>query len=89
MTEFEKVVLEDKPDLLLVVGDVDSIIACSLVAIKLGISVAHMEAGLRSFDRGMPEVINRILTDRISNYLFVNITQKIETDFFKKSRFLC
>lgn len=71
MIEFERVVLEEKPDLVLVVGDVNSTIACSLVAVKLGVQVAHVEAGLRSFDPGMPEEINRILTDRISEYLFV------------------
>ncbi len=70
MTEFEPVVLEHKPDWVLVVGDVNSTIACALVSAKLGIKVAHVEAGLRSRDRSMPEEINRILTDSISDLLF-------------------
>lgn len=69
MTEFEPVVLREKPDWVLVVGDVNSTIACALVAVKLGIKVAHVEAGLRSRDRAMPEEINRILTDSISDLL--------------------
>ncbi len=70
MIEFEKVLLKHSPKIIVVVGDVNSTIACSLVASKLGIKVAHIEAGLRSFDRSMPEEINRILTDAISDYLF-------------------
>lgn len=70
MTEFEPVVLAEKPDWVLVVGDVNSTIACALVCSKLGIKVAHVEAGLRSRDRSMPEEINRILTDSISDLLF-------------------
>lgn len=69
MIEFEPVVLEHKPDWVLVVGDVNSTIACALVCSKLGVKVAHVEAGLRSRDRTMPEEINRILTDQISDLL--------------------
>ena len=72
MMEFEKVLISEKPDLVIVVGDVNSTVACSLVAAKLNIKVAHVEAGLRSFDRTMPEEINRLLTDAISDYLFVS-----------------
>ncbi|MBP2678990.1 MAG: UDP-N-acetyl glucosamine 2-epimerase [Deltaproteobacteria bacterium] len=71
MIAFEKVLLEDRPDLVVVVGDVNSTVACSLTAKKLGVRVAHVEAGLRSFDMGMPEEINRKLTDAISDLLFV------------------
>jgi UDP-N-acetylglucosamine 2-epimerase (non-hydrolysing) len=70
MTEFEPVVLAEKPDWVVVVGDVNSTIACALVCSKLGVKVAHVEAGLRSLDRSMPEEINRILTDSISDLLF-------------------
>ena len=78
MMEFEKVLLNEKPDLVIVVGDVNSTIACSLTAVKLGIKVAHVEAGLRSFDRSMPEEINRILTDSISDFLFVTEKSGLE-----------
>jgi UDP-N-acetylglucosamine 2-epimerase (non-hydrolysing) len=70
MTAFEPVVIEHKPDAVLVVGDVNSTIACGLVAVKLGVPLIHVEAGLRSFDRTMPEEINRVLTDAISDLLF-------------------
>lgn len=69
MTAFEPIVLQEKPDWVLVVGDVNSTIACALVCAKLGVRVAHVEAGLRSRDRSMPEEINRILTDAISDLL--------------------
>ncbi|MFH1417820.1 MAG: UDP-N-acetylglucosamine 2-epimerase (non-hydrolyzing) [Planctomycetota bacterium] len=71
MARFEPVLLENRPDWLFVVGDVNSTIACALVASKLGVKIAHVEAGLRSFDRSMPEEINRVLTDRLSDLLFV------------------
>jgi UDP-N-acetylglucosamine 2-epimerase (non-hydrolysing) len=70
MKAFEPVVLEQRPDAVVVVGDVNSTIACGLVAVKLGVTLVHVEAGLRSFDRGMPEEINRVLTDSISGLLF-------------------
>jgi UDP-N-acetylglucosamine 2-epimerase (non-hydrolysing) len=72
MVEFEKVLHQLRPDLVIVVGDVNSTIACSLTSAKMGIPVAHVEAGLRSFDRTMPEEINRLLTDAIADYLFVS-----------------
>jgi UDP-N-acetylglucosamine 2-epimerase (non-hydrolysing) len=78
MVAFEKILLEETPDLVIVAGDVNSTIACSLVARKLQIRVAHVEAGLRSFDWQMPEEINRILTDTISDYLFVSEKSGLE-----------
>jgi UDP-N-acetylglucosamine 2-epimerase (non-hydrolysing) len=70
MIEFEKVLLQKRPDLVIVVGDVNSTLACALSSAKLNIPVAHVEAGVRSFDRSMPEEINRVVTDSISTYLF-------------------
>jgi UDP-N-acetylglucosamine 2-epimerase (non-hydrolysing) len=70
MMRFEPVLLDYRPDWVVVYGDVNSTLACSLVSTKLGFKVAHVEAGLRSFDRSMPEEINRILTDQISDLLF-------------------
>lgn len=70
MMEFEKVILNEPPDIVVVVGDVNSTAACSLVAAKLGIPSAHVEAGLRSRDRRMPEEINRIVTDALCDLLF-------------------
>ncbi|OGS37774.1 MAG: UDP-N-acetylglucosamine 2-epimerase [Elusimicrobia bacterium RIFOXYB2_FULL_49_7] len=71
MVEFEKVVQAIKPDLVLVVGDVNSTMACAIVAKKLWIPVAHVEAGLRSRDLAMPEEINRLVTDSITDYFFI------------------
>jgi UDP-N-acetylglucosamine 2-epimerase (non-hydrolysing) len=71
MKRFELVVEQESPAAVLVVGDVNSTIACALVAAKKNIPVVHVEAGLRSFDRTMPEEINRVLTDRISDMLFI------------------
>ena len=71
MKRFEPVVEKYSPDAVLVVGDVNSTVACTLVAAKMGVKTIHVEAGLRSFDRAMPEEINRILTDAISDILFV------------------
>jgi UDP-N-acetylglucosamine 2-epimerase (non-hydrolysing) len=70
MQNFEPVVLRENPDWVLVVGDVNSTLACALVCVKLGVKVAHVEAGLRSRDRTMPEEINRLLTDQIADLLF-------------------
>src|ERR1700676_447711 len=85
MKRFEPIVLEDRPDLVLVVGDVNSTLACALTASKLLVPVAHVEAGLRSFDRTMPEEINRILTDALADYLFVTEEDAIG-NLLKKGR---
>ncbi len=70
MVRFEPVVLERKPDIVLVYGDVNSTVAATLVCAKLGLRVGHVEAGLRSFDRTMPEEINRLVTDQLADLLF-------------------
>jgi len=82
MERFEPILLEERPDLVVVVGDVNSTLACALVAAKVGVPVAHIEAGLRSFDRTMPEEINRIVTDTLSDLLFT--TEQSANDNLKR-----
>ena len=83
MIGYEKVIIEKKPDLCLVVGDVTSTMACSITAQKLNVKVAHVEAGIRSGDWTMPEEINRLVTDSITNYFFT--TTEIANDNLKKN----
>ncbi len=71
MLALEPVLLQEKPDLMMVVGDVDSTLAAALTANKVGVPLAHLESGLRSRDRAMPEEFNRIVTDRLADHLFV------------------
>lgn len=78
MKRFEPVLDEQKPDAILVVGDVNSTIACALVAVKKRVPVIHVEAGLRSGDRAMPEEINRVLTDQISDILYTTERQALD-----------
>ncbi len=78
MVAFEQVCLAEGPDAVVVVGDVNSTLACSVVAKKLGVRVAHVEAGLRSFDLAMPEEINRMVTDAISDDFFVTEESGVE-----------
>lgn len=78
MVAFEEICINDTPDLVIVVGDVNSTLACALTARKLGITVVHVEAGLRSGDRTMPEELNRLATDAVSDYAFTSEPSGIE-----------
>ena len=78
MERLEPVLLEVEPDVVLVAGDVNSTLGASLVAVKLRIPVGHIEAGLRSFDRTMPEEINRLVADAVSDLLFVHSPEAID-----------
>lgn len=82
MIAFEKVVMKEKPDLIVVVGDVNSTAAASLVASKLMIPLVHIEADFRSFDRSMPEEINRMVTDILSDFLFT--TEEVANENLKR-----
>jgi UDP-N-acetylglucosamine 2-epimerase (non-hydrolysing) len=89
MERFGKLVQEDRPDLIVVAGDVNSTMACALVGAKEQIPVAHVEAGLRSFDRSMPEEVNRIVTDSISTLLFTTeeaANQNLEREGIPRER---
>jgi UDP-N-acetylglucosamine 2-epimerase (non-hydrolysing) len=78
LQRIEPVIAEERPDVVAVVGDVNSTLAAALAAVKLDVPVAHIEAGLRSFDRSMPEEINRLMTDAISEWLFVTEPSGVE-----------
>jgi UDP-N-acetylglucosamine 2-epimerase (non-hydrolysing) len=78
MIRFESVLHKNKPDIVLVYGDVNSTLATSLVCSRNGVKLAHVEAGLRSFDRSMPEEVNRIITDQLSDYLFIPSAEAVQ-----------
>lgn len=89
MMKFEKVLLRERPELILVYGDVNSTLACTLVAVKMGIKVAHVEAGLRSGDKEMPEEINRIVVDSLADYLFTpspDASENLMAEGIKKNK---
>jgi UDP-N-acetylglucosamine 2-epimerase (non-hydrolysing) len=92
MEAFEPVCLSERPDWVVVVGDVNSTLACTLVGAKLGIRVAHVEAGLRSFDRTMPEEINRVVTDALADLLLtpsLDADQNLHREGILPSRIRC
>ena len=92
MTGFETVCLEEKPDWVVVVGDVNSTMACTLVCAKMGIRVAHVEAGLRSFDRNMPEEVNRLVTDALADLLLTpsqDADENLRREGVPASRIIC
>ena len=78
LESFERILVSDRPDLVVVAGDVNSTLACALAAAKLGIAIGHVESGLRSGDWSMPEEINRVLTDRLSDFLFTHSPEAID-----------
>lgn len=92
MIEYEKVLIDDRPDLVVVVGDVNSTMAATLAAVKLGIKVAHLEAGLRSFDRTMPEEINRLVTDALADVLWTpspDADQNLMREGIPQNKIIC
>src|SRR4051812_15139725 len=89
LSAFEKVLMDVEPDVVLVAGDVNSTLACALAASKMGIAIAHLEAGLRSFDWSMPEEVNRVLTDRLADILFAHspeATDNLEAEGIGRDR---
>ena len=81
LVEIEKILFVEKPDILYVQGDTNTVMAGAITAVKIGIKIAHVEAGLRSYDRTMPEEINRIITDHVSDYLFTPTQKAVDILF--------